>query len=362
MSVGEAGRVTRAAKQLHGPDLGREPLRRAQVSGRLSSEQAVVIATAVNRLDPATPSVRIEAAQADLVRYAGELPFDQLQHLANHLVEVVDPDRADELLEAQLRREELAALAGCELAIRVRPDGTSDGRWANLPAVPTAMLRKALDAIAAPRRDRLHVEHGQELDRRVETSPEQLPHANRLGRALAELIEHLPADRLPARGTANATIVVTIDEGRLRDQLGAAMIDTGSAVSASEVRRLACNAGLVPAVLGGDSRVLDLGRSRRLFDQHQRLALALRDSGCSFPRCDRPAAWCEAHHVTPFSADGSTDVSNGALLCSFHHHLIHRGEWQLTIAVDGFPEAIPPPWVDAKQRSIRHSRYPPRPG
>jgi hypothetical protein len=140
------------------------------------------------------------------------------------------------------------------------------------------------------------------------------------------------------------------------------MIDTGCEVSASEVRRMACNAGLVPAVLGGDSRVLDLGRSRRLFDQHQRLALALRDGGCSFPRCDRPAAWCEAHHVTPFSADGSTDVSNGALLCSFHHHLIHRGEWQLTIAVDGFPEAIPPPWVDAKQRSIRHSRYPPRPG
>ena len=56
-----------------------------------------------------------------------------------------------------------------------------------------------------------------------------------------------------------------------------------------------------------------------------------------------------------FGVDTESDWKPGS-------HLIHRGEWQLTIGVDGFPEAIPPPWVDPKQRSIRHSRYPPRPG
>jgi hypothetical protein len=117
---------------------------------------------------------------------------------------------------------------------------------------------------------------------------------------------------------------------------------------------MACNAGLVPAVLGTNSAVLDLGMTSRLFSRHQRLALALRDHGCVFPGCTRPAKWSEAHHIQPWSQHGPTDLSNGCLLCSFHHHLIHQGEWQVVTAADGIPEIIPPKRIDPDQTPRRH--------
>jgi hypothetical protein len=158
--------------------------------------------------------------------------------------------------------------------------------------------------------------------------------------------------------------VVTVDEQRLRDGVGTAVLSTGDDVSAAEARRIACNAGILPIVLGGGSVVLDLGRTARLFDKTQRVALAARDGGCVFPGCGRPPAWTEAHHVTPWSRGGKTDLANGALLCGFRHRLIHAGEWDVRIAADGIPEVVPPERVDPHRRPIRHQRrrQRPRPG
>ena len=115
-------------------------------------------------------------------------------------------------------------------------------------------------------------------------------------------------------------------------------------------------------MLSGESKILDYGTSRRVFDRHQRLALATRDQGCVFPGCERPPAWTEAHHRIPWSVGGATDIDNGCLLCSFHHHLIHQGEWDLTLAPDGITEVIPPARIDPQRRPIRHQRFKPRPG
>ncbi len=114
---------------------------------------------------------------------------------------------------------------------------------------------------------------------------------HRRGLAFAELLEHLPTDHLHPRTAA--TVVVTIDEEQLRDKLKAAGLDTGETISAGEARRLACNAGIVPAVLSGRSRVLDLGWLRRLFDEAQRIALGLIHDTCAADGCERPYAWCE---------------------------------------------------------------------
>ena len=59
----------------------------------------------------------------------------------------------------------------------------------------------------------------------------------------------------------------------------------------------------------------------------QRAALALRDRGCTFPNCDRPAGWCDAHHIDHWIDGGPTDLDNLTLLCSRHHHLLHEGGW-----------------------------------
>lgn len=115
-----------------------------------------------------------------------------------------------------------------------------------------------------------------------------------LGAALCELIEHLPTTSL---ATSQATLLVTLDLEALLTGIGAARLDTGVQVSAGDARRLACEAGLVPAVLGGRSEPLDLGRERRLHSTAQRRALALTHDSCAITGCERPFSWCEIHHA-----------------------------------------------------------------
>jgi hypothetical protein len=99
------------------------------------------------------------------------------------------------------------------------------------------------------------------------------------------------------------------------------------------------------AVLGSDGVPLHLGRSTRLFTPAQKKALALRDGGCAWPGCRAPVCWSEAHHIRWYERDvGRTDVGNGVLLCSFHHHRIHSGkEWEIRLH-EGVPHLVPTGW------------------
>ncbi|GMA31687.1 HNH endonuclease signature motif containing protein [Litorihabitans aurantiacus] len=98
------------------------------------------------------------------------------------------------------------------------------------------------------------------------------------------------------------------------------------------MRRLACDADVIPVVLGGRSEIVDLGRRHRLVPATLRRALVARDGGCLFPGCTIPSTWCEAHHVVPWSQGGRTDADNCVLLCSSHHHAVHTGRWSVTAA------------------------------
>src|SRR5690606_14238956 len=98
------------------------------------------------------------------------------------------------------------------------------------------------------------------------------------------------------------------------------------------VGRLACDSTIHHAVVNGVGQVLTLGRTERLFNRAQRRALAARDKGCRVPGCGMPAAWCEAHHITPWEAGGPTDIANGILVCTYHHHEIHAGRLRIEAA------------------------------
>jgi hypothetical protein len=160
----------------------------------------------------------------------------------------------------------------------------------------------------------------------------------RHGLAFCQLLEAIPAKSLPKAGGTSATIVVTMTLDQLLaalDAAGVCPLDTGAQISAGEARRLACGAGIIPAVLGGKSCVLDLGRKARYYNQHQRIALALRDQGCTTEGCDRPPALCHAHHDIPWSEGGPTDLNHGRLLCGHHHRRIHDHRYQATHHPDG---------------------------
>ncbi|HKG49216.1 MAG TPA: DUF222 domain-containing protein, partial [Actinomycetales bacterium] len=124
-----------------------------------------------------------------------------------------------------------------------------------------------------------------------------------------------------------------------------AVTETGVPLSAGLARRLACDATVIPMVLGSASEPLDVGRATRLIPPAIRRALIARDRGCAFPGCRRPPRWCDAHHIQHWSEGGPTSLVNLVLLCDFHHDVIHHGQWTVTIT-DGRPLFTPPAWLD----------------
>ena len=110
---------------------------------------------------------------------------------------------------------------------------------------------------------------------------------------------------------------------------------SGAVLSPASVRKLACEAGIIPVMLGSDGEPLELGRATRFFTPGQKRLLWLRDGGCTFPGCTMPAHWTDAHHVQYWSLGGRTDIGNAALLCERHHTRVHQQELTCTIRDDG---------------------------
>jgi len=141
--------------------------------------------------------------------------------------------------------------------------------------------------------------------------------------ALEALPAHVGIETIARAEARLVDLMVTISLESLMKDLGAGTIVGGEPMTASQVRRLACEAGILPVVLGGNSEILDLGRTRRLFSPAQRKAMALRDGRCRAEGCTVPARWSEAHHDRPWSQGGRTDLEDGRLYCSWHHHRAH---------------------------------------
>jgi hypothetical protein len=139
-----------------------------------------------------------------------------------------------------------------------------------------------------------------------------------------------------------------------RRQFGIGTLDNGARLTPATVRRIACDARILPAVLGTTGQVLDVGRAKRLFEAGLRRAPVLRDGGCAFPACTRPARWCDGHHIQHWCDGGDTSLANAVLLCGQHHRLIHHSHWQVRLGNDGQPEFIPPVYLDLRQRPRRN--------
>ncbi len=339
----DARRRQRLARSL---DTKWHRVREALRDGHLNVDQADVICRALEELPDDLDAALVEKAEKHLIGAAADHDPRELRVLGRKVLEVLDPDAADEHEGKLLAKQERQARKKTWLTFRNAGDGTTyvKGR---LPTPIADRLRRYLDSIASPRRPDnrsgdnsgdnragntgtgSNPSSGNTSDTEAPTStPDRSPYDVRLGRAFCSLLEHWDPSRLPIQGGAATAVTITIDLDALRRGLGVATTDTGETITAAEARRLACTAGLLPAVLGTDSEVLDLGRTSRLFSPAQRRAMALRDKTCRAEGCDTPAAWCEAHHANqPWSTGGRTDLDDGALLCSWHHHRAHDPDY-----------------------------------
>jgi hypothetical protein len=247
------------------------------------------------------------------------------------MLDVVSKELADQHEADQLEQEEKRAEALTYMQLWDNADGTVSGRF-TIPELDGQMLRAALERLTSPRRFFKNHAGEMEEDESVSTGGLGLSWTERLGMGFTELIEHLPTDGF---GAFAADMVVKVDLQHLHDGLGSAELDTGIQVSASQARRLSCEAGIIPAVLGGRSEVLDWGRKLRLHTSIQRAAKSLTYNSCATAGCDRPFAWCEIHHPKWWSKGGRTDLENAVPLCGFHHRRAHDGEFELEFLPGG---------------------------
>jgi hypothetical protein len=247
-----------------------------------------------------------------------------LRRLAAHLDEVIDPEGADARLAAQLARAEATALQ--ETFLHLRHDelsATSEGSF-RIPLVSGAKLARMLEALTNPGRpDPIPF---QDPVTGVGFSAEE-----RRGQALVELLDRVPVKKLPKLGGSDPVVVVTMELATLLGGLRAAHLDTGEVISPGAARRLAARAKVVPAVLGSEGQVLDLGHAVRLYQPPQRLAMSIQQGGrCAVRGCTRPAAGCDAHHLDAWSEGGPTDLAGGVLICPPHHTYVHHPDYQVT--------------------------------
>ncbi|MGH3508817.1 MAG: DUF222 domain-containing protein [Nocardioidaceae bacterium] len=305
-----------------------EPTRRALAAGRIDLDRAGVVVAAVDRLtdehDQLPPETQ-ERAEAHLLELAERYDAVALARLGKRLFEVVCPEGADAAEGQLLEREEQRALRLASLSLHDNRDGTTEGRF-RLPTLHAGVLKKALETLTSPRRlgDKA-------LD---PATGRRLGYPSLLGRGFMELLEDHLAVETPVG--SSFTLVVTVPLQQLLDGLGVAAVETGHRISAGQARRLACKAGIIPMVLDTESVPLDLGRERRLFSKHQRIALAQLHGGCAVTDCDRPPAWTEAHHLNPWRNGGRTDLANGIALCPAHHKMAdHPQSWDLHRQVGG---------------------------
>ena len=295
---------------------GRELTRTALANGEVHAEQAEVILRALADLPGDLDADLVAKAEAHLLAEAAHHDAKTLKILGRRLLEVIDPDAADAHEAELLEKEERDAQAAVRLNVWEDARGRLHGKFI-LDGLTGAMLKKALFAFAAPKH-------------RAATAPlgERQPTPERLGRAFTEMIERYPTRRLPKAGGLNATVVVTMTLETLSGGLKSASLDTGGVISPGQARRLACEAAIIPAVLGGQSEVLDLGRSQRFYQRAHRIKAMLEHQGrCAVDGCDQPGS--HMHHPERW-ADGGETNGDGIPLCPGHHGRAHDTRYAMT--------------------------------
>jgi hypothetical protein len=307
----------------------------ALTEGAITSEHVAVTEKFYRSLPETVTAEEWEPTEKILADLARKVGPAELRRFAEREVRPrLDPDGSlpSEGQEAQPKRR---------LEWHRRDDGSGTGRF-ELDAESSEQLDALLSALAAPKPDAT----GQPDSRGIES---------RRGDALAEVIALAAgsAER-PTEGGEKPQIIVTMSWDDLRHRRSALLGAHYLPITGSAARRLACDAQVIPAVLGSRSEVLDIGRAKQAIPTGIRRAVTLRDKGCAFPGCDRPPAWSECHHVRHWADGGPTGLNNLVMLCAAHHRIVHNTAWEVRIAEDGLPEFLPPDWLDASRTPRRN--------
>jgi hypothetical protein len=134
------------------------------------------------------------------------------------------------------------------------------------------------------------------------------------------------ATNVVTSGGERPHVTVTVDYDMLKGQVDRLPEINGAPVTPSTIRRITCDAAIIPMILGSQSEPLDVGRKTRTIPTGLRRALEQRDKGCTWQGCGAPVSWCDAHHIIHWANGGHTSLKNTTLLCRTHHTTTHKNE------------------------------------
>ncbi len=357
MGAGAAHEAVRTARALFRGPLPQTA--QALTDGVISPAHARVLAHGIRPL----PDQTAREAEPVLLEAAARLDPPLLRKAVGHLLEVADPDRADQAAQRRhdrrglwlaptldgmvavngLLEPEAGATVQAALEPLARPAAADDGRFGGQRYADALaeVCRRALEGGRLPRAGGVRPQLLVTMD-----LDSLLDRCGGLGGDLgwAGPLDREACRRLACDGTVTRVVVSrqpTIDSGGCRlDRGPEADLDPGGPTQL-QGRLRAAMAWLPPTLGGAPSQPLDLGRATRVVSPAQRAALAVRDRGCVFPGCDRPLSWCEAHHLWHWVDGGPTDLWNLALVCRAHHRAVHEGGWHLARGPDGRFTAAP---------------------
>jgi hypothetical protein len=309
--LGCGGRMSRrAAEQAERRSgvLGHTPkLNDALGKGKVGAEHADAVANAAGRLDDDQREALFEKDQEIVELAAGYSPEVFRRRLGALVDAITDDDGLD-----RAAQQDAAATA----SLKIDDDSGMHVLFAKLTPEQGNRIRRALDheiAVMA------------KLNEFAGLRRDQL---------LVRALDRLVCGTGTTRGMAPAEVAVLIDYQTLVDGRHDGTVceySDGTTIPPEAARRHACEANIIPVVLGGDSRPLDVGRARRLATPAQRTALRSMYRTCAIDGCDRHFDRCHMHHIAEWDDLGLTDIDNLVPVCSFHHHRVHEGRWQLQL-------------------------------
>ncbi|HEV7623803.1 MAG TPA: DUF222 domain-containing protein [Amnibacterium sp.] len=310
-------------------------------AGAIGADAARVIVDVLGAVVRRADRAALDVAEAALADSATTMSPDLLRVQAEVWRAALDPDGAKPAEDAAHRNRSL----------RIGRDGEDGITTTVLKTEPeiTALLRAAIAShrigVQWVREAAADCEDDSEWHEAAadERSKAQFDHDT-----IIDLLKAgLRADADSASSTtAEPEVVVHVNAADLESRRGCGWADGASGrISVPTVQRLQCSGSTRLVVTGVDGEPLYLGRKRRLFSRAQRRALAARDGGCAWPGCTAATQWTEGHHIKWVTRDrGGTDIDNGVLLCSFHHHLIHSSdEWEIRVHRNA-PHLVPKRW------------------
>lgn len=280
----------------------------------------------------------------DLTQAATEMTVADFNDLVRKTVKAVRSDDGLSVFEHQRRSTSLRTWTDDEGMLNLR------GRF---DPVSGAALASSIE------RRKEQMFHTGEAPTRVDVAPGIEPNEHLAALALVSLVTDStePSDSKP---NPRAEVVVHVDLESLQSGLqshGVAHTQFGSDLPIETIRRLACEADIIPVVLDGRSVPIDVGRAKRLATSHQRRALESFHRTCAIPDCDVPYHRCQIHHIEYWENGGRTDLDNQVPLCSRHHHAAHEGGWTLSLEPETRAVTFQPPNGDTSDyRCRRDSR------